>query len=111
MLIQLANIYSGFVLSSPLLGKIPTVGSNLEKAGNEIKKYRNTFGMIMLVLGALNLIDLIVPGIGIPFINGGYTQTVIALLIGLVMPSDLFRNSSPIHHLKNSLKPYEEFIG
>ena len=109
MLINLGNAFFGFILASPLLAKIPNVGKGLENAGKALGKSRQLFGIISLALGIINLADRFM--LHIFWFNGSFPQTIMAILIGLIMSVDKFKNSPAIRDIGNSLKNYEEYIG
>ena len=111
MIIQVANIVSGFALAAPKLGE--SIGrEHIEKAHRGLAPYLTTIGRIELVLGLIALIDRM-GLVSLPFLNLGssYPQAIPAILMGLVLAGPTWMRIPTLARIVTSLEPHRAILG
>lgn len=113
MIIQTANIISGFMLAAPELKKI---GANeqIGKAEGFLNTWAKPIGIIELVLGIIALVERVSYSNFIPYYynyGASYPQAIIAILMGLLLASHLFSKNQFIREKIAMLRPYSAGIG
>ncbi len=111
MIIQLANIISGFILALP---KIAEIGGRERFAlvRTKILPYQKMIGVIELLLGVIALIERIgLLPFYIPDLGSSYPQAIPAILAGLLLASTYFENKPSLANFINQLKPFAIWIG
>ncbi len=109
MIIQLANIISGFILAAPKIAEFG--GKNqIEKLQSSLLPYQKTIGIIELALGLFALIERV--GIfHIGNLGSSYPQAIPAILAGLILSEPVFHNSPKVTEIIGKLKPHGVWIG
>jgi hypothetical protein len=111
MIIQIANIVSGFALAAPKLAEFGGKEA-IEKVHGAMMPHMKTIGVIELILGLVALIDRM--GIlTIPIMNLGssYPQALPAILIGLVLGGGAFLKNEALSSFVTKLEPYRMHLG
>jgi hypothetical protein len=98
MLIQAVNVVAGFTLAIPLFGKNAPALQKWHDAA------RVPLGIVTLVVGLVNLVSR-ANILSIPFFNGGYPQTIAAIVAGLLLAR------SKLGNRLDELEPYEAYVG
>ncbi len=116
MIIQIANIISGFLLAAPQLKtlvKNKQVVGNISSVESTLSKWSRPIGIIELVLGVIALIERVTYATIVPFYYYGssYPQALIAILIGLLLASHLFDKNQFIREKIVLLRPYSALVG
>jgi hypothetical protein len=110
MLIQIANIVGGLVLSSDFISKrIGTAGT--DSFLKRMLLYEAEIGVGVLIAGILGLIERL----GIFYFNihlgSSFPQAIPAILTGLVLGAPLIRTLPGIQSIAASLAPYKTALG
>ena len=111
MILQLANIISGFILAAPLLA---TWGGRafIDKALHALAPLTSAIGVVELVLGIIGLLERAgLLRFYIPHLGASYPQTIPAILVGLILCAPYFIKTSGINAIIEKMKPYREWIG
>lgn len=111
MIIQSANIVSGFILATP---KLREFGAKefVDKLSDTLRPYQNTIGLTVLALGVLGLIARLgILSMGIPMFGASFPQSIPAILIGLIMSESHFVKYPAIHQHIVKLVPHKVSIG
>lgn len=111
MIIQIANIVSGFALSAPKLAEFGAREA-IEKIHAFLTPYLTTIGIAECVIGALALFDRM--GIlNLPLYNFGssYPQAIPAILMGLLLASSTFEKNAHISSFIEKLKAHQTLLG
>lgn len=101
MVIQTANIISGFLLAAPHLKKVlknESVVNNISSAEKTLDQWKTFIGIAEIILGTISLVQSIRYSIIFPsfyyYGASGYAQAIIAIIMGLLLASHLFDNVS-----------------
>lgn len=122
MILPIANIVSGFVLSAPKLKQWFSKGnSNVEgdiaKAEGALEQFRTPLGVIVLVLGVLGLLQslrvfgMMQYGFGFGYGSGYLLQAIIAILMGLILSAHFFARWPAFHARIMQIEKYGDWIG
>ncbi len=112
MILQTANIVSGFVLSSSKIKEHEKVRTHVERVENLFLPHRETIGIVVLVLGVVGLLARL----GLSFLwfsilGVSYPQAIPAILIGLVLSESRFRKYPAFHKFIVLLTQHQVAIG
>ena len=111
MIIQIANIVSGFVLAAPKLGELGAK-ERVSEIHARLAGFAGTIGVVELVLGLLALIERMgLVSFPIPMFGASYPQALPAIAVGLILSCHLFESHKEIHDLIVRLKVYEVSLG
>lgn len=111
MIIQTANIVSGFLLAAPRI-KEWGAKEHIEKAESALNKFRGAIGLVELVLGFLALIERLgFVYFFIPSFGSSFPQAIPAIAIGAILSAHLFERFPAVHNIIAELKAYEIWIG
>lgn len=111
MILQLANIISGFILAAPMLA---AWGGRafIDKALHALAPLTSAIGVVELVLGVLGFLERAgLLRFYIPHLGASYPQTIPAMLVGLILCASYFSKMSGMSAMIDKLKPYQEWIG
>lgn len=112
MLIQTANIVSGFILSAPKLKEL--VGGkgaeHIVAAETKLNAFRGTIGVIELIFGAIALIERL-SSIHIGGIGSSFPQSIVALACGALLAPHLFEKYPAVQTQVKKMEPYTVWIG
>lgn len=117
MIIQTANIVSGFLLAAPQLKtftKSEQLIGNINSVESTLAKWTKPLGIIELVLGVIALIERVSYSSIVPYYynyGSSYPQAIIAILMGLLLASHLFEKKQFIREKINLIRPYSAVIG
>lgn len=117
MIIQTANIISGFLLAAPQLKtlvKSEQLVGNIGSAESTLSKWSKPLGIVELVLGVIALVERVSYSSFIPYYynyGSSYPQAIIAILMGLLLASHLFEKNQFIKEKIEMLRPYSAGIG
>ena len=109
-LVGFANLLSGAVLVAPLLERMGVSKDKIEMARKKVDPYRNTIGMMDLSLGVISLLNRM-HIIHIPFLPGGYPQSLVVIGVGLTLGYQTFRNVPRLYNFMKKVEPYEDYVG
>jgi hypothetical protein len=112
MILQTANIVSGFLLATPKLKSYEGVRENVEKISAKLEPQRVKIGFLTLTLGIIGLftrIGLIYPHI--PMFGASFPQALPAIAVGLLLSESFFKKYPQIDAFIAKLKPHQVSIG
>ena len=112
MIIQIINILSGLVLSTPILKALAGTKGAEHIAGVEttLNSFRVVIGIAALVLGVVALIERL----GIVYvgsIGASFPQALAALACGVLLAPNLFQKFPAIQASIQKLAPYAAWVG
>lgn len=112
MIIQTANIISGFLLAAPELKKLGA-SEQIGKAETFLSSWSKPIGVIELILGVIALVERVTYATIVPFYYYGssYPQAIIAILMGLLLASHLFEKNQFVREKIVMLRPYSAVVG
>ena len=110
MIIQIANLVSGFVLSGSLLGEIKGLRETVVRAERMLSPYKRLLGVVEFTLGVLQLLDR-ADVIFVSFLTGGFPQALLAVALGILLAGSLLDRIPGIRLLHKLLLPYGQAIG
>jgi hypothetical protein len=111
MVLQTANIISGFLLAAPTLAGFGAK-EQVEKMHNVLLPFQSTIGIIELVLGILALIERMgIVWLHIPNFGSSYPQAIPAILVGLLLSAKFFESVPSVKEQIAKLAPYGGWIG
>lgn len=114
MILPIANIVVGFLLSAPKL-KEWFLKQNIESAEASLNKYRTPIGVIILILGIVGFLKRM-SWAGIMYewswnYGSSFPQSIIAIIMGLVLCANFFSKWSSIHSRVVAMSRHSEWIG
>jgi len=116
MILPIANVVSGFVLSVPKLKEWFSKGSgDITTAESALNKYRTPLGVIILLLGLFGLIKRM-SLFGIMYewswhYGSSFPQSIIAILMGLILLAHFFARWPALHARIMQLEKYGDWLG
>jgi hypothetical protein len=113
MILPIANVVSGFVLSAPKL-KEWFAKKEVEGAEGALNKYRTPIGVIVLVLGIIGLLQrMTLAGFmyGWTWSYGSFPQSIIAIVMGLLLTANFFSKWPAFHAGILKMNHYAEWLG
>lgn len=116
MILPIANIVSGFVLSAPKLKEWFSKGEeDITKVEKAISKFSTHIGVVILILGVVGLLKR-ASLFGIMYdwnwhFGSSYPQAIIAILMGLLLCANFFAKWPAFHSKIVELRKYSEWIG
>ena len=110
MVIQLTNIVAGVALASPLTESVPSLREYGAKASMALAPYRRVLGWVEIALGVMNFVQLATT-LHLPFINGGLTQSVAAVVAGFLLAEDIDTYVPGLASIRRSLVAYKTYVG
>lgn len=111
MIMQILNIVCGSLLAAPKL-KEWRLGPAAERLEGWFGSMREQFGLTMLVLGTLALIDRLgVLNVPIPEFGASFPQSIPALAIGLLLAARFSEKYPVLTKVRDALAPYTAWIG
>lgn len=113
MVIQTANIVTGFVLSAPRIKSlVGGAATHVEAAESKLNNFRGTIGVIELVLGIAALVESMgLVYFMIPSFGSSYPQAFFAIAMGLILCANFFEKYPAFHDKLHILKENAEWIG
>jgi hypothetical protein len=110
MVIQLTNIIAGVALASPLAESVSSLREYGTRASTALAPYRRVLGWTEMVLGVINFVQLATT-LHLPFINGGFTQSVAAIVAGFLLAEDIDTYIPGLASIRQSIVVYKTYIG
>lgn len=110
MIIQIANIVSGFLLAAPKL-KEWGAKQQVEKAQSKLVVYSSTIGIIELVIGVIALLDRMGIIFYVPSLGASYPQAIPAILIGLILSARRFEKHPSWKNFIVKISGYQIWLG
>ena len=111
MILPIVNIIAGFVLAMPRF-KNWFAKQSIEAAEVRLNKSRVTIGVVTLILGIFGIIKRSTFMYEWSWHYGSsYPQAIIAIVIGLLLAIDLFKNKPTIHVHIAQVNKYGDWIG
>ena len=111
VVIQVANIVSGFMLAAP---KLQEFGAK-EKIANihaKLGRFTGIIGVIELILGVLALIERMgLAYFPVPDFGASYPQSLPAIAMGLILSGNIFAGFPAIQKFTSKLTKYAVPIG
>jgi hypothetical protein len=112
MILQTANIISGFILAVPKLKSHEATREHVERVATRLEPFKEKIGLVVLVLGVLGLltrIGLIYPHI--PMFGASFPQSLPAIAIGLILSQSFFKKYPALDSFIMKLRPHQIAIG
>ncbi len=111
MIIQVANIVSGFALAAPKLAEFGGK-EHIEKAHGGMLPYLKTIGIVELILGILALLDRMgIFNMHVMNFGSSYPQAIPGVLMGLVLASSVFTQYEGVANLIKKIEPHKVTLG
>ena len=114
MILPIANIISGFVLAAPKL-KEWFAKHDIEHAEGALNKFRLPIGIIILILGIVGLLKRAsLAGLSYEaawHYGSSYPQALIAIVMGLLLCTNLFAKWPTLHSRIMTMNKYSEWLG
>lgn len=110
MIIQTLNLISGFALSGSVLGGINGLRETVTKAEHALSPYKKTLGIVVFVLGILQILDRL-DFLQLYFLTGGFPQAFFAVAMGVLLAGTGLKMIPGVAKLHAFLWPYRQGIG
>ena len=114
MILPIANVLTGFVLSAPKLKEL-FLKQDIEKAEGALNGFRTPIGVAILLLGVVGLLKR-ASLFGIMYewswnYGSSYPQALIAIVMGLLLCANFFSKWPALHSRIMEINKYSEWIG